>query len=128
MHLITSLQKFQGTFTFVTRKQLEEYLEFRNKVKEGQRIEVFFDIINSNKSLSQLAKVHKEIRTIAVTTGYRFEEMKKEIKRKAGLSFKIDQDVEFFKSFADCSREELDLAIREAETMEEFLGIKAYPL
>ncbi len=67
-------------------------------------------LTSDNASLAQIAKVHACIRTLAQESGYTFDEMKRIIKTHAGLCYD-GGDAEICKSFADCSKMELALAI-----------------
>jgi hypothetical protein len=63
---------------------------------------MYVDLIGVDHSKAQLAKVHACIREIAKESGYTFDEMKLIIKDASGIADK---------SFADCSKDELMLAI-----------------
>jgi hypothetical protein len=91
-----------GKLTYDTPKDKLAYEIFLEKLKEGQRIEMYLDLANSTHSKAQLAKVHACIRELAIESGYTFADMKLLIKHNAGLEGK---------SFAECSTEELMLAI-----------------
>ena len=72
---------------------------------------MFIGLTSSDKSVAQLAKVHACIRELALESGYTFDEMKVLVKEKSGLAYDGGGAV-FFKSFADCSKSELALAIQ----------------
>jgi hypothetical protein len=74
-----------------------------DKIKEGQVVEMYIDIVGQDHSKLQLAKVHACIRELSKESGYNFDDMKQLIKEKSGL-----QD----KSFANCTKDELMLAIQ----------------
>ena len=80
------------------------------KLEEGQVVEMYIDLANTDHSKAQLAKVHACIRELAKESGYTFDEMKCLVKDQAGLSFKEGLMIEY-KSFGDCSKDELMLAI-----------------
>ena len=86
------------------------YKAFIEALEEGQEVEVLFEAFKDDGTNAQLAKIHACIRKLAQETGYQFEEMKLEIKRKAGLCWEGKAGTEC-KSFADCSKEELMLVI-----------------
>ena len=86
------------------------YQLFLDKIQEGQQVEIFMGITSDDKSVAQLAKVHACIRELAKESGYTFDEMKTIIKQQAGLCYDAD-GAEYCKSFADCSKTELVLAI-----------------
>ena len=66
-------------------------------------------------TLAQLAKVHKCIRVLASDIGYTFDEIKLLVKDRAGLvTRRAIKGKEYmdWKSFGNCSREDLNLAIQ----------------
>ena len=71
---------------------------------------MFLGLADTDHSVAQLAKVHACIRELAKESGYTFDEMKMIIKRQSGLCYD-GGDAEYCKSFADCSKDELALAI-----------------
>lgn len=92
---------------------------FIDSLEEGQKVEVTYEVSISNGSYAQLSKIHKCIREMAKESGVTFEEMKLMIKQKAGLHLKDGQ----FKSFADCSRDDLSGVIQTILEVSEFLGM-----
>lgn len=86
---------------------------FKNALKEGDKVEVYLTKMEvSNKTLGQLAKVHASIRDLANFTGYTFEEMKSEVKVRAGLYRYVNEGKEVeLKSFGECTKDELSSAI-----------------
>lgn len=94
--------KKNGKLIYQTPQDKLAYEIFVDKLAEGQKIEMYLDFADANHSKAQLAKVHACIRELAKESGYTFEEMKDIIKENSGLAGK---------SFADCSRDELMLAI-----------------
>lgn len=87
---------------------------FNMAITEGETIEVYLTKTNgTDKTIGQLAKVHASIRELASFTGYDFDELKDEVKRKAGLYVVKGTEAHQteLKSFAECSKEELSLAI-----------------
>ena len=83
---------------------------FVDKIPDGQIVEMYIDLASADHSKAQLAKVHACIREMAKESGYTFDEMKMIIKRQSGLCYE-GGDAEYCKSFADCSKDELALAI-----------------
>lgn len=102
---------------------------FNMSIKEGDMLEVYISLSTpSDKTLGQLAKVHALIRELASQTGHTFDEIKDEIKRKAGLyviTGTRSEDKEF-KSFADCSKDELSKAIEACIEVGHMLGYDLY--
>jgi len=78
------------------------YAVFVSKLKDGQVVDMYLDLADADHSKAQLAKVHACIRELAAESGYSFDDMKLLIKSASGLEDK---------SFADCSKSELMLAI-----------------
>lgn len=104
------LVKRDGKLVYPDDKSKLNYQIFLDKLPEGQQVEVFMGITSDNGSVAQLAKVHACIRELAKESGYTFDEMKTIIKRQSGLCYD-GGDAEYCKSFADCSKDELLLAI-----------------
>ena len=104
------LVKRDGKLVYPDDKSKLNYQIFLDKLSEGQQVEVFMGLTSDDASIAQLAKVHACIRELAKESGYTFDEMKKIIKQHAGLCYDAG-DAEYCKSFADCSKMELVLAI-----------------
>jgi hypothetical protein len=87
---------------------------FNMAIKDGDTIEVYLTKTDGkHKTMGQLAKVHSMIREIASFTGNDFDDIKDEIKRRAGLYVVTgtEEHQTELKSFAQCSKEELSTAI-----------------
>ena len=96
------LIKKDGKLTYLEPKEQLAYKMFIDKLEEGQIVDMYIDLASADHSKAQLAKVHACIREMAKESGYTFDEMKCVIKDATGLADK---------SFADCSKDELMLAI-----------------
>lgn len=96
------LIKKNGKLTYLEPKDKLAYEIFEDKILEGQKVDMYLDLADADHSKAQLAKVHACIRELALESGYTFDEMKEVIKIKCGIGTK---------SFADCSKNELMLAI-----------------
>lgn len=83
---------------------------FVSSLREGDIVEVFMEKVNPNGTAPQIARVHAMIRELAIHTGYGFNDMKNNVKQRCGLYIEKNGE-EYYKSFADCSREQLSLAI-----------------
>jgi hypothetical protein len=108
------LIKQNGKLIYPNDKSKLNYQIFLDKLAEGQEVEMYIGLTSSDKSVAQLAKVHACIRELANESGYTFEEMKHLIKLRSGLCVVITEDgqaKEICKSFAECSKNELILAI-----------------
>jgi hypothetical protein len=104
------LVKEGGKLVYPDDKSKLSYQIFLDKLSEGQKVEMYIGLADTDHSVAQLAKVHACIRELAKESGYTFDEMKMIIKRQSGLCYD-GGDAEYCKSFADCSKDELALAI-----------------
>lgn len=91
------------------------------QMKEGDAVEVTYEIKHKDGSYSQLSRLHASIRALANETGATFEEMKLEIKRKAGL---IVGDK--ILSFGDCSKEQLSKCIQVTIEVGDLLNVNLH--
>ena len=127
----------EGMFTSILRKRGDKlvhvidsdnirYKAFINSLAESQQVEIFLDANKDDGTLAQLAKLHKCIRELAKEMGETFEDTKLMIKHKAGLCVKKKVNGEDFmvcKSFGDCSKEDLGLALQAVIQVGDFVGI-----
>lgn len=104
------LTKQGGKLVYPDDKSKLNYQMFLDKLSEGQKVEMFIGLADTDHSVAQLAKVHACIRELAKESGYTFDEMKTLIKQQSGLCYD-GGDAIVCKSFADCSKDELLLAI-----------------
>lgn len=100
--------------TLTASKQFEVYV---SNISEGSIVEFFYEVTHDDGTLPQLAKLHVMLKHLANHIGETVENMKLLVKDKAGLC--IAREVagkEYFlaKSFGECSKEELSLAIQAA--------------
>ena len=107
------LTKKNGNLVHINESTKISYQLFLDKLQEGQEVEVFMGLTSDNGSLAQLAKIHACIRELAKESGYTFDEMKFIIKQHSGLCYD-GGGAEYCKSFKDCSKEELAMAIESA--------------
>lgn len=111
----TKLKKIEGKLIHINKGDEIKYKEFIALLEEGAILDLFIETSHSDGSLAQLAKLHKIIRIIASHTGNNFEDIKLLIKDRSGLLIKrnvMGKEYLDWKSFGDCSREELNLAIQ----------------
>jgi hypothetical protein len=111
------LHKQQGRLQSGNLAMKKQFELFVSAIPDGSIVEVFYEVQKDDGTLPQLAKLHVMIRELAIFTGESVENMKLLVKDRAGLC--IAKEVagkEYFlaKSFGDCSREELALAIQAA--------------
>lgn len=108
--LSVKLVKKDGKLTYPDDQSKLAYQIFLDKLPEGQKVEMYIGLADADHSVAQLAKVHACIRELAKESGYTFEEMKVLIKERSGLCYEAGEAT-ICKSFADCSKDELALAI-----------------
>lgn len=101
---------------------------FVSNIPDGSIVETFYEIQHDDGTLPQLAKLHVMIKQLSTHIGETVENMKLLVKDRAGLC--IAREVsgkEYFlaKSFGECSKEELSLAIQAAIEIGETVN---YPL
>lgn len=102
---------------------------FVSNLPEGSIVEAFFELQHDDGTLPQLAKLHVMIRQLAGHIGETVENMKLLVKDRAGLC--IAREVagkEYFlaKSFGECSKDELSLAIQAALEIGEEVNFLLY--
>tara|TARA_R100000541_G_scaffold370_11_gene3171 strand:- start:1515 stop:1898 length:384 start_codon:yes stop_codon:yes gene_type:complete len=112
-----------GKLHFPIKAYETKYNKFISSQPDGIRVELFIGVQDGKGSNPQLARIHAMIREIANEVGHTFEEMKLQVKRKAGLCFNKN-DVEFCKSFGKCDKEELNLAIQACLEIGDFAGMQ----
>lgn len=114
-HFFAKYVKRRGELVFNSSAQARQFEAFMSTIPEDHIVEVFYEITHDDGTLPQLAKLHVLIKQLAMHTGNTVDDMKILIKDKAGLC--IIREVsgkEYFlaKSFGECSKEELSLAIQ----------------
>ena len=120
------LKKSGDNLVYRNAAEEKSYKQFKSSLEEGHLVHVFFDGDADNGTLTQLAKIKVCIRTLSREAGVSFEDMQLEIKKSSGLCFKAMCDGEeylFCKSFGDCSKEDLSLAIQAIIEKGDFLGM-----
>ena len=116
-HLNGKYKKERGLLKPLTIANMKQYELFVSNIPEGAVVEFFYEVQHDDGTLPQLAKLHVMIKQLSTHIGETAENMKLLVKDRAGLC--IAREVsgkEYFlaKSFADCSRDELSLAIQAA--------------
>ena len=94
---------------------------FLEKLSEGQEVDIYMSLSENKGSGAQISKVHKCIRELAKESGYSFDDMKKLVKEQAGLL--VDDN---YKSFADCDKNELSLAIQACLEIGDFYNVNLH--
>jgi hypothetical protein len=98
--------------TLVPKRDVDKYT-LRNyvmNVEEGATIQVTYEEQSTDGTYAQISKLQACTRELSKFLGYTHEEVKDIVKHKANL-YGPEGDL---KSFADCSKEELSLAIQSA--------------
>ena len=106
-----NFKKKNGKLIYLNSKERLFFMQFVEKLKEGDEVEMFISVKGTKATGAQIAKVHSCIRIIAMELGYSFDDMKLIIKSQAGLCDAADDGKTYAKSFADCSMEEISMAI-----------------
>ena len=117
MILVGKYKKERGLLKPVTLAGAKQHERFVSEIPDGAIVEFFYELEHDDGTLPQLAKLHVMIKQLATHIGETAENMKLLIKDRAGLC--IAREVsgkEYFlaKSFGECSKEELSLAIQAA--------------
>jgi len=94
---------------------------FIKGLQEGETVMVTYEVQTADHSYAQLSKLHKCIRELASFTGDTFEDMKLQVKLRAGLCTDTN-----CKSFSECSKEELSMAIQASLEIGELVGFSLY--
>jgi hypothetical protein len=129
LHFNGKYVKRNGRLEFASLSAAKQYELFVSHIPEGQIVEFFYEEQHDDGTLPQLAKLHVLIKQLAMHIGETVENMKILVKDKAGLC--IAREVsgkEYFlaKSFAECSKDELSLAIQAAMEIGEEVGLMVW--
>lgn len=106
---ISRFIKKHGKLEFKNKQDLALFNHLTQGLREGAVVTFMVDFADDNGSLMQIAKLKSGTREIARESGHSFIEVEQEIKKNAGL---YDELEKLYKSFANCSREELSNAIQ----------------
>lgn len=102
----------------MSRSKLDLFIK---SLDENQVVAVTYEVITADKTYAQLSKLMKCIREVATYTGDTFESVKYEVKVRSGLC--IDGQC---KSFADCSKDEMSLAIQAIIEIGDIVGFNLH--
>jgi|TARA_R100000951_G_scaffold76899_1_gene64934 hypothetical protein len=111
-----------GELYFPKKAVQTRFNKWLGSLPDDSKLEIFIGVSGDKGSNPQLARIHAMIREIAQEIGYTFIEAKMEVKRACGLCFVRDGQ-EYCKSFADCDKDELNLAIQSCIEIGEFNGM-----
>jgi hypothetical protein len=116
-HFNGKYKKENGLLKPISLADMKQYEKFVSRLADGAIVEFFYEEEHDDGTLPQLAKLHVMLKQLSMHIGETVENMKLLVKDRAGLC--IAREVagkEYFlaKSFGDCSRDELSLAIQAA--------------
>jgi hypothetical protein len=125
-HLNGKYKKEKGILKPISITDAKQYEKFVSKLPDGAIVEFFYEEHHDDGTLPQLAKLHVMLKQLSMHIGETVENMKLLVKDRAGLC--IAREVsgkEYFlaKSFAECSKDELSLAIQAAIELGEHVGL-----
>jgi len=125
IHLNGKYKKERGMLKPLSIAGMKQYEVFVSNIPDGTIVEFFYEMQHDDGTLPQLAKLHVMLKHLATHIGETVENMKLLVKDRAGLC--IAREVagkEYFlaKSFGDCSKDELSLAIQAAIEIGEQVG------
>ena len=121
----TVLRKVGDKLNYAKSTDEALFKSFVNSLDENSSIEVFFDASKDDGTLAQIAKIKVCIRDLAKEIGDTFEDVELEIKKASGLCIIKEINGEkyiFCKSFGDCSKSDLNLAIQTIIQRGDFVG------
>lgn len=98
----------------VTKADQIKFDMYLKNFKENSDFDMMLTLHDEVKSYPQLQRIHKGIREVADFSGQTFEEVKNYVKAEANLYDFSDGESEL-KSFAKCTKKELDSAIKVLE-------------
>jgi hypothetical protein len=128
-HHTTKYIKKNGMLKPISTAASKQQELFVSHLPDGAIVEAFYEMQHDDGTLPQLAKLHVMIRQLSMHVGETVENMKLLVKDRAGLC--IAREVagkEYFlaKSFGECSKEELSLAIQAALEIGEEVNFLMY--
>lgn len=100
----------------------DRFNEMVRLAPEGANIQALFTIEVVDGTKAQLAKIHAMINDIAAETGESPENIKKQIKADAGLTYRDGNEIRY-NSFGKCSVDTLSKVIEILYVRGEFLSI-----
>jgi hypothetical protein len=100
----------------------EKYKFFLASLKEDETVDVLFEIRSHTGTKAQIAKIHACLAEIAKEQGQSMAASKIDLKHKCGL-YTGDANNREYRSFTDCSKEELSNVIETVIEIGVFLNI-----
>jgi|694.fasta_scaffold00097_93 hypothetical protein len=111
-----------GNFDFPIGTNKIRFENFMRSVPDGVKLDVYISYSTNKASNAQLARIHAMCRELANSIGYTFDEIKKLIKDRSGLYY-INNNKRYYRSFADCDKMELNMAIQSCIEIGDFNNI-----
>tara|TARA_Y100001938_G_C8006902_1_gene387819 strand:- start:250 stop:633 length:384 start_codon:yes stop_codon:yes gene_type:complete len=121
-NFFSTLKKVDGKLIHTIKAKGTLYENWIKELPENTKVEIFVSVSSDDGTAAQIAKIHAMIRDVSNNIGYTFGEMKLQVKRKAGLCINKGGS-EYCKSFAKCSKGELNLVIQELIEIGDYSGI-----
>lgn len=112
--------KKSGKLVFKFKHEEELFHSLAAGMREGQQVDIAVDFSDDLGRLSQISKLKAGCRELAKETGETFINTENLIKKEAGLFDEISKE---YKSFANCSIEQLSSAIQVMVEKGDFVGI-----
>lgn len=117
---VSSWTKKHGKLEFSSKQEESLFHALTRGMRENQKIYFMIDFADDNGTLQQIAKLKAGTRDIAKESGHSFIEVEQEIKKNAGL---FDENTGIYKSFGNCSREQLSSSIQVMINIGETIGL-----
>jgi hypothetical protein len=117
------MKKKDGKLIIDDKLATEQYRIFLMSLKEGDKLDVLFEVKAEDNTKAQLAKIHVCIKEMADETGNTVEDMKRQVKDECGMSYKNEKGKKVYESFAGCSKKELSNVIETIIQMGRFIGM-----
>ena len=113
-HFNGKYKKENGLLKPISLADMKQYEKFVSRLADGAIVEFFYEEEHDDGTLPQLAKLHVMLKQLSMHIGETVENMKLLVKDRAGLCIAAGKEYFLAKSFGDCSRDELSLAIQAA--------------
>lgn len=105
----------KGELLPFTTGETDKRKKFVAKLPKGARVQILYAYTSGEVSAVHFAAVHGIIRAISEDTGNVFDDVKTEVKKRSGLQTGVNANGDpEYKSFGDCTREEIFCAITHA--------------
>ena len=111
-NIYLQLNAKNGNFDFSVSVNKMKFENFMRSIPDGTKLDVFISYSTDKASTAQIARIHAMCRELATSVGHTFNEIKKLVKTNCGLCYIDTNSKELqYKSFAECTKAELNLAI-----------------